>query len=574
MADAKSSSLHSQEDPDTKEQVNVDQSPASSQFDLLNYHEHNAGRLVVDPEEAKIEFGEAVASRLKLSKDGTKVLWPQPTDDPEDPQNWSDFRKGVQLFIITLAAIVPDFDSGIGIADIFALATQYNTTTGVINNLTSKCVFAICSYQLASWFLNFTPQLEHLSVGMGWYICGDAHASIWPASHPLLVPGKVLALGFLVGCTFAPNLNTFTAMRCLTAIFGTCPQVTICSPSICKQERYGSKYDPQSIFASWIKYQLNIWTMGFILSPFISPFAFGFMVARENWRWTYGIGSMYGAIVVGLIVLFMEETMYDRKLPNPKPIPRPASRIRYRIETLTGITGARMAKYRDSWRTVVLACLDIVWRPHLFMILWFEALLFGFSIGINVTNAVFLGTPPPVGYGISQFAIAGAYGTPIVAVLIGEVLGRYFNDWVMNFCIRRNKGVFEAEFRLWTCYIAIPLYICGFVVLGAAIQKHLTIGALVMGWGIAEVAVMINTVAVYAYCNDCFPRHQGEISALINLARTLGGFSVAYFQVPWATKHGGLQTFGVEAAIVVGLFLLIVPALQIKGRYLRQRYSG
>lgn len=34
-----------------------------------------------------IEFGEEVASKLKLSSDGTKVLWPQPTDDPEDPQN-------------------------------------------------------------------------------------------------------------------------------------------------------------------------------------------------------------------------------------------------------------------------------------------------------------------------------------------------------------------------------------------------------------------------------------------------------------------------------------------------------
>jgi hypothetical protein len=41
---------------------------------------------------------------------------------------------------------------------------------------------------------------------------------------------------------------------------------------------------------------------------------------------------------------------------------------------------------------------------------------------------------------------------------------------------------------------------------------------------------------------------QGEISALLNLARILGGFSVAYFQVPWAAKHGALQTFGVEAA--------------------------
>jgi hypothetical protein len=118
------------------------------------------------------------------------------------------------------------------------------------------------------------------------------------------------------------------------------------------------------------------------------------------------------------------------------------------------------------------------------------------------------------------------------------------------------------------CYIAIPLYICGFVVLGAALQKHESVGAVVMGWGISQVAIMVNTVAVCAsiyarlhaaredsrsfpldaYTNDCFPRHQGEISALINLARVLGGFSVAYFQVPWATKHGALETFGCEAA--------------------------
>jgi hypothetical protein len=34
-----------------------------------------------------MEFGDTVASRLKLSPDGKIVLWPQPTDDPEDPQN-------------------------------------------------------------------------------------------------------------------------------------------------------------------------------------------------------------------------------------------------------------------------------------------------------------------------------------------------------------------------------------------------------------------------------------------------------------------------------------------------------
>jgi hypothetical protein len=38
---------------------------------------------------------------------------------------------------------------------------------------------------------------------------------------------------------------------------------------------------------------------------------------------------------------------------------------------------------------------------------------------------------------------------PQVAVILGELLGRYLNDWVMNQEIKRNNGVFEAEARLW-----------------------------------------------------------------------------------------------------------------------------
>ena len=71
----------------------------------------------------------------------------------------------------------------------------------------------------------------------------------------------------------------------------------------------------------------------------------------------------------------------------------------------------------------------------------------------------------------------------------------------------------------------------------------------------------------------------------------LGGFGVAYYQVPWAIKHGALQTLGCEAAyviffaehasclilncrsIVAGLFVLIVLPLQLTGRTLRVRDS-
>jgi hypothetical protein len=36
-----------------------------------------------------------------------------------------------------------------------------------------------------------------------------------------------------------------------------------------------------------------------------------------------------------------------------------------------------------------------------------------------------------------------------VAVIIGEVIGHFSNDAIMRVSTRRNKGVFEAESRLW-----------------------------------------------------------------------------------------------------------------------------
>lgn len=57
----------------------------------------------LDHREAVTEFGSDVALRLKLSRDGSAVLWPQPTDDPEDPQNVSNashFRIRLVLMVL------------------------------------------------------------------------------------------------------------------------------------------------------------------------------------------------------------------------------------------------------------------------------------------------------------------------------------------------------------------------------------------------------------------------------------------------------------------------------------------
>ena len=142
----------------------------------------------------------------------------------------------------------------LGIAAIFALAEQYNTTTGVINNLTSKWVLDTGAYTRISNSL-FVVGVSSCSVRhrqdpqtlaltcfrAGW---GGIFAVMLMRRYgrlPILFWSQVLALGFMAGCTFAPTLKTFTGMsylrliiywtaylvfflfsafRCLTAFFG------------------------------------------------------------------------------------------------------------------------------------------------------------------------------------------------------------------------------------------------------------------------------------------------------------------------------------------------------------------
>ena len=105
------------------------------------------------------------------------------------------------------------------------------------------------------------------------------------------------------------------------------------------------------------------------------------------------------------------------------------------------------------------------------------------SVGINITSAILLQTPKMVGgYGLDNKAIGWVYFTPVVGVIIGEAFGHFFNDLLARRYIRSHSGIFKPEARLWTIYIASLFMIPGLILVGQALQKHLSIGAIIMGW--------------------------------------------------------------------------------------------
>jgi hypothetical protein len=143
--------------------------------------------------------------------------------------------------------------------------------------------------------------------------------------------------------------------------------------------------------------------MGFLISPFISPFAFGFLVARAksvspflDTRFLKVLHILAGdghtesvpcTVDSSFSLLSASDVrrksgyhyygsysylsrMYERGVKDLPP--RPAGGLRYRIETLVGVTGSKLAKYRASWFEAISAPFNLFWRPHLLSIMVFE----------------------------------------------------------------------------------------------------------------------------------------------------------------------------------------------------------
>ena len=72
----------------------------------LQYHSHDG--YVLDA--ARLSQNDAT----KLSRDQRTILIPQPSDDPNDPLNWSQFRKNLILALVCACTFLPDYGSVTG----------------------------------------------------------------------------------------------------------------------------------------------------------------------------------------------------------------------------------------------------------------------------------------------------------------------------------------------------------------------------------------------------------------------------------------------------------------------------
>lgn len=213
-----------------------------------------------------------------------------------------------------------------------------------------------------------------------------------------------------------------------------------------------------------------------ILSPYFGPLIAAFIISTQKWQWAFGVYTIMTGLCLIVQVLFAEESFYNRKLSSSERIPR-----RSRLQRLVGIEQWHSRRQRSTFRQAVMRPIRVILKPTVFLSTIYYLFTFAWVVGINTTLAIFV--TPLYDFGPKQ--IGYFYFTPIIAAVLGEVAGHWLHDMIARVLTRRNKGVFEPEFRLAVIWLSTPFILAGLIVLGFALQRawHYMIAAL--GWYVA-----------------------------------------------------------------------------------------
>ena len=118
-----------------------------------------------------------------LKKDATgRVLIPQPSDDPNDPLNWSVWKKRSILIMLAVASFTCDYSAATGASALLAQAEQWHISPNIVNHATAGNTFMLGAGGLfVVWLSAYFGRLPVLF----WWTIIAAATAVWSAAAEL-----------------------------------------------------------------------------------------------------------------------------------------------------------------------------------------------------------------------------------------------------------------------------------------------------------------------------------------------------------------------------------------------------
>jgi len=549
-------------------------------------------------------------SRLKYDRAGPVpiILVPQPSDDPNDPlvrscvwsndadaddaQNWPLWKRDSILVILSIVSVIASTLSPLLAA----------------NTVTLSLLFERDFTQMA-----LATGYHLLGVGLAGFLF-VASARVWGKRHLYLLGTIIIIVSSAWGGATKHNYKSLLWARIFQGI-GLAPFEALVNASV------GDLY-----FVHERGKRMAVSNLALFGGAFFTPILVGKITHTIGWSWSFYFIAIFCGAMLPCIFFFVPETAYrrddsfntdihgegsvqhgpalkphdvsnvdtyplatDRQSPESsvptsyekqarevsedqaaRPIPRKATFV----QSLLPFNGR---KTDESFLKLVLRPFPLFFHPAIFWACLIQGTLIGWTVMIGVVlAAIFLG--PPLWF--DEVQTGYMYTGPFVGAVLGFLLAGLLADWSAKAMTKRNKGVFEPEFRI-VLVIAQLVFGCaglyGFGITAHNVNRY--------GWfwpdffyALEVMGMVLGAVASALYIVDAhrglppiiriclckvLTMYVGDIAVeaftCLLIFKNVFSFGLTFGAYHWIVAGGILKVFYTIASVQLGICLLSIP---------------
>ncbi|KAI0541317.1 putative MFS transporter [Xylaria digitata] len=456
-----------------------------------------------------------------------QALFPVPAEDPNDPLQWSNFKK-------TMILIICSFYSFLANAALIGPSPYIDLWAGEFDISPTKASELISYPNLAFGFgsLIFVPL--YLRIGR----------------RPVMLISLTVFCAGIIGASQCTTYGSLMAARVIHG-FGS---------SVC--EALPVQLVNDIFFLHERGERIGYYTVCLCLGTFASLPAGYILAGGYGWRLFFYAEFAFGAALLVLAFLFVEETSYDRKaamLISTTPTDGERASDGMKNQVLTERSDAGVPPRKSFVKTLSLwgridhdvPVVTMVARSFTYFLvpqaLWVIA-SFGINIGLlalaySYTFPILI-TSPPYNWTVINsglFAIAAVVGYTLAVPFTSS------SDKLAAYYTKRNNGIREAEMRLGVMLPAMLIGPAGIILYGIVAEKSLHWVLYFVGGGLSYFAAYFYFSFTLAYAVDSYHSNTSEMLIAMNLGKQAISFGFGLKLLTWVMESG-------YAVVMSGIF--------------------
>ncbi|MCJ1431684.1 hypothetical protein MMC27_001039 [Xylographa pallens] len=539
------------------------------------HDEHVPGTSFVLDDASRPDHSINIDTRLKYDRSGKVpvILVPQPSDDPNDPLNWPLWRRDFILSILSIVSVIASALSPLLAANTLTLSLYFERDFTQMALLTG--------YHL-------------LGVGVAGFFF-VASARVWGKRHLFLLGTVLIIISSAWGGASGHSYKSLLWARVVQGV-GLAPFEALVNATV------GDLY-----FVHERGKRMALTNMALFGGAFFTPILVGKITHTLGWQWSFYFIAIFTGVLLPFVFFFVPETAFRRaehlntdftgeghlegkshldpawEMSHPensakqgspnqsmptsfdkhqsdtelrnlniqRPVP---AKVSY-AQSLLPFNGR---KTDDNFFKLVLRPFPLFFHPAIFWACLIQGTMIGWTVFIGVVlAAIYLGPPLFFNEVLTGYMYTGAF----VGAVLGFLLAGFLADWSTNLMIRRNKGVYEPEFRIVLVVAqlvtgCIGLY--GFGITSNNLPQY--------GWFLPDfffawevMGMVIGAVASALYIVDAHREIAVEAFTCLLIFKNIFSFGLTWSAYEWLVQAGVLKTFMVIASIQVVICCLSIP---------------